>query len=208
LADDQIAPTLARLHGGLLLRGSLQTLLARREMGGVLYQFAKRNPKDRDRFEWMVRKMLDVSYATGRLHIQLWVHWSRIELTLERLQLEAHKRRVPFRVPGLQRLLREAGIVGQRRGVTIDIEPPRVLPPRLPDDIAELKAIVRALMADNRQLRGVVTKLRGDNQYSELRRHLLAGEIAKLRATVGRYRRERESRKPESREPNTHREWR
>jgi hypothetical protein len=189
LPDREIAAELAKLHDGLLLRGSLQALLARREIGGVLIEVARRNPGDRDRFEWLVLKYLDVNYSTGRLHVQLWVHWPFVLVTLERLQFEAQRRHVPFKVPGLRRLLREAGVIEQRQRLALDLKPERVLPAHLPDDVAQLKAIIRAQMADNRELRGVIAKLRGDLQYSDLRRSLLAKDIAGLRATIARYRR-------------------
>jgi hypothetical protein len=45
LADRAIAAALFRFVGVLLLRGRLQTLLARREIGGLLCEFAKHHPK-------------------------------------------------------------------------------------------------------------------------------------------------------------------
>ena len=189
LPDREIAAELAKLHDGLLLRGSLRALLARREIGGVLFEVARRNPCDRDRFEWLVLKYLDVNYSTGRLHVQLWVHWPRVLVTLERLQFEAQRRHVPFKVPGLRRLLREAGVIEQRQRLALDLKPEHVLPARLPDDVTQLNAIIRAQMADNRELRGVIAKLRGDLQYSDLRRSLLAKDVAGQQATIARYRR-------------------
>ena len=45
--DHAIAAQLHRFAGVLLLRGRLQTLLVRREIGGFLCEFAKHHPKDR-----------------------------------------------------------------------------------------------------------------------------------------------------------------
>ena len=116
LADRAIAAELSRFVGVLLLRGRLQTLLARREIGGLLTEFARHHPKDRSLFEAFALNTVGLAYDEGRRLMQLWVYWPRCESTLERLQDEANRTRKPFVVPGLRKLLALAGSsAGERR---------------------------------------------------------------------------------------------
>ena len=86
LADRAIAAELSRFVGVLLLRGRLQTLLARREIGGLFTEFARHHPKDRSLFEAFALNTVGLSSDEGRRHMQLWVYWPRCEGTLERVQ--------------------------------------------------------------------------------------------------------------------------
>ena len=143
LADRAIAVELGRFVGVLLLRGRLQTLLARREIGGLLCEFAKHHPQDRALFEAFALNTVGLSYDEGRRHMQLWVHWSRCETTLQQLQDVARRHRKPFVVPGLRKLLELAGVVRQRGGVIgLNVSPGFLPSPTgLPDDVAMLKAM-------------------------------------------------------------------
>ena len=64
LADRAIAVELGRFVGVLLLRGRLQTLLARREIGGLLCEFAKHHPQDRALFEAFALNTVGLSGTT------------------------------------------------------------------------------------------------------------------------------------------------
>jgi hypothetical protein len=130
LADRAIAAALFRFVGVLLLRGRLQTLLARREIGGLLCEFAKHHPKDRPLFEAFALNTVGLSYDEGRRHIQLWVHWPLCEATLQRLQDEARHTRKPFVVPGLRKLLALTGVVGRRAAIALTVSPLKCHCPR------------------------------------------------------------------------------
>ena len=186
LADRAIAVELGRFVGVLLLRGRLQTLLARREIGGLLCEFAKHHPQDRALFEAFALNTVGLSYDEGRRHLQLWVHWSRCETTLQQLQDVARRHRKPFVVPGLRKLLELAGVVRQRGGVLgLNVSPGFLPSPTgLPDDVAMLKAIVRRLLAAQRVLRSKVVVLQGEVQYATERARHYRRDAANLRRQI------------------------
>ena len=186
LADRAIAVELGRFVGVLLLRGRLQTLLARREIGGLLCEFAKHHPQDRALFEAFALNTVGLSYDEGRRHMQLWVHWSRCETTLQQLQDVARRHRKPFVVPGLRKLLELAGVVRQRGGVIgLNVSPGFLPSPTgLPDDVAMLKAIVRRLLAAQRVLRSKVVVLQGEVQYATERARHYRRDAANLRRQI------------------------
>ena len=186
LADRAIAVELGRLVGVLLLRGRLQTLLARREIGGLLCEFAKHHPQDRALFEAFALNTVGLSYDEGRRHMQLWVHWSRCEATLQQLQDVARRHRKPFVVPGLRKLLELAGVVRQRGGVIgLNVSPGFLPSPTgLPDGVAMLKAIVRRLLAAQRVLRSKVVVLQGEVQYATERARHYRRDAANLRRQI------------------------
>ena len=183
--DHAIAASLSRFVGVLLLRGRLQTLLARREVGGLLCEFAKHHPRDRLMFEAFALNTVGLSYDEGRRHMQLWVHWPRCEATLQWLQDEAHRTRKPFVVPGLRKLLALAGVVGRRAAIALDVVPPEMpMPVGLPDDVATLRAIVRRLLSAQRVLRSKVVVLQGEVQYTSERARHYRREAANLRRQI------------------------
>jgi hypothetical protein len=186
LADRAIAAELGRFVGVLLLRGRLQTLLARREIGGLLCEFAKHHPQDRALFEAFALNTVGLSYDEGRRHMQLWVHRSRCETTLQQLQDVARRHRKPFVVPGLRKLLELAGVVRQRGGVIgLNVSPGFLPSPTgLPDDVAMLKAIVRRLLAAQRVLRSKVVVLQGEVQYATERARHYRRDAANLRRQI------------------------
>ena len=183
--DRAIAALLFRFVGVLLLRGRLQTLLVRREIGGLLCEFAKHHPKDRSSFEAFALATVGLSYDEGRRHMQLWVHWPLCEATLQRLQDEAHRTRKPFVVPGLRKLLALAGVVGRRAAIALDVVPPEMpLPAGLPDDVATLRAIVRRLLSVQRVLRSRIVVLQGEVQYARERARHYRRDAANLRRQI------------------------
>ena len=186
LADRAIAVELGRFVGVLLLRGRLQTLLARREIGGLLCEFAKHHRQDRALFEAFALNTVGLSYDEGRRHMQLWVHWSRCETTLQQLQDVARRHRKPFLIPGLRKLLELAGVVRQRGGVIgLNVSPGFLPSPTgLPDDVAMLKAIVRRLLAAQRVLRSKVVVLQGEVQYATERARHYRRDAANLRRQI------------------------
>jgi hypothetical protein len=185
LADRAIAAALFRFVGVLLLRGRLQTLLARREIGGLLCEFAKHHPKDRPLFEAFALNTVGLSYDEGRRHIQLWVHWPLCEATLQRLQDEARHTRKPFVVPGLRKLLALTGVVGRRAAIALTVVPPEMpLPAGLPDDVATLRAVVRRLLSTQRVLRAKIVVLRGEVQYTRERARHFRRDAANLRRQI------------------------
>ena len=165
LTDAEIAEQLRAIHNGLLMRGRLETLIARRQIGELLYECARRYPRDRRRFEVFALRTVGLEYSDARRHIQLAVYWPRCLAALERLEAEARQNGSPMLVPGLRRLLTMAGVVGAR---------PRAVPPdEIDDDIAEwlrpdgvlptdiegLHKLIRRLFAVERTLRGRIVIL-------------------------------------------------
>ena len=94
--------------------------------------------------------------------MQLWVHWTRCEATLQRLQDEARSHRQPFVVPGLRKLLALAGVIGRRSAIALDVAPALPLAAGLPDDVAMLRAIIRRLLSTQRMLRARIVVLEGE----------------------------------------------
>ncbi|MGC1413056.1 MAG: hypothetical protein WA864_29425 [Acetobacteraceae bacterium] len=184
LDDRVIASELRGFVGSLLLRGLLQTILARREIGGLLTEYARHHPRDRRLFEAFAARTVGLSYDEGRRHMQLWVFWPRCETTLERLQDEARSHQRPFLVPGLRKLLALAGVVGQRRGIALDIAPPLPLPARLPNDVAMLRAIIRRLLSTQRVLRARIVVVEGEVRYAADRVSHYRREAADLRRQI------------------------
>jgi hypothetical protein len=171
LDDQQLAQQLRAVHGGLLLRGRLETLLMRRLIGALLHEFARRHPRDRGLFEAFARTHSDLGYDEGRRHIQLFVHWDRCLTTLERLDDEAKKEGRRLTVPGLRKLLVMSGVVGRRPAISPpeDADPPEELAAlpsaELPNDVAELKRIIRKYEAWNRELRGHLVISKNEAQF-------------------------------------------
>jgi hypothetical protein len=161
LPDREIAAQLSRF-GTLLLRGRLETILARREIGGLLYAFAKRHPRDRKLFEAFALRTTGQSYDEARRHVQLWSGWPLCETTLQRLQDEARKRGLPFVVPGLRRLLILAGVVGRRAALALTVTPPLPVRATLPGDVEVLRRMVRRLLSEQRELRARIVVLKGN----------------------------------------------
>jgi hypothetical protein len=186
LPDRAIDAELARHVGGLLLRGSLAALLARREIGGLMYAIAKRYPHQRAPFEAMAQRNLNLSYTEARRYLQLWVNWPRCLTTLERLEADAKRLRRPFIVPGLRRLLVMSGVVEKRGGDTVIELQPLAWPigDPLPDDIAALNAIIRKLLARDRMWRAETAILRGGLRDAIDRQRLQRREIASLRLQI------------------------
>ncbi len=187
LTDGVIASALRHVATRLLMRGKLETLLARREIGGLLTEFARHHPRDRTRFEVFARRTVDMAYDEARRHMQLWMNWQRCLDTLDRLHSEAARANAPFIVPGLRKLLTLAGVVGVRRrlegGSAIPpLELPRPSP--LPDDIGELRRMVRRLQGVERDLRGRIVVLSGDLTHSRSLVRLARQEVADLRKRI------------------------
>ena len=170
---------------GLLMRGKLETLLARREIGLLFIAFAMHHPRDRARFEAFAQRIVDMEYSEARRHMQLAANWERCVATLERLQNEAVRSQRPFVVPGLRRLLVLAGIVGAREKLAIAIPPmelPR--PAALPNDVRELQRMVRRLQGIEREFRARVVVLRGERDHARSRVRHLRAETASLRRQI------------------------
>src|SRR4051812_48271895 len=67
----ELARQLRNIHSGLLRRGQIRTLLARREIGGLLTEFARLHPRERSAFEFFAKRHVGLSYDEGRRHMQL-----------------------------------------------------------------------------------------------------------------------------------------
>jgi hypothetical protein len=184
LADRAIASELRRFLATLLLRGRLETLLARREIGGLLAEFARHHPKDRRLFEAFAERTTGLSYDEARRHMQLWTYWPRCESALQHLQDEARRNRQAFVVPGLRKLLLLAGVVGRRAAIALAVAPPWPLPAALPNEVAMLKAIIRRLLSQERVLRARIVVLEGEVRYAADRVSHHRREAAKLRRQI------------------------
>src|SRR3954447_24434976 len=82
----QLSRQLRDIQARLLLRGRIETILARREIGGLLAEYARRYPRERAAFTQFSKRTVGLDYDEARRHIQLWVHWPRCLSTLERLE--------------------------------------------------------------------------------------------------------------------------
>jgi hypothetical protein len=185
LSDHEIASELRRFVGTLLLRGRLETILARREIGGLLYAFARRHPRDRPLFESFALRTVGLKYDEARRHMQLWSSWPLCESTLHRLQDESRKRGLPFVVPGLRRLLALAGVVGRRTALALTtVTPPLPVRARLPSDAEALRAMVRRLLSEQRGLRARIVVLEGEAQYANERARYHRQEAVVLRRQI------------------------
>jgi hypothetical protein len=184
LTTAAVIDELHHVAGKLLLRGDLRTLLARREIGGLLHRFAVLHPHNRKKFETVAETLLGLSYSEGRRHIQLWVSWPRCFQTLEGLRHEAERRGKPFIVPGLRRLLAMAGVTSSRAGPAV-VEPPAPpVPEPLPSDTEALKRMVLSLQAELRDKRAEVVVLRADLRYARWQRRVAEKEAAALRRQI------------------------
>jgi len=184
LPDREIASELRRFVGTLLLRGRLETILARREIGGLLYAYAKRHPRDRKLFEAFALRTVGLKYDEARRHMQLWASWPLCESTLQRMQDESRKRGLPFVVPGLRRLLALAGVVGRRAALALTVTPPLPVRARLPSDAEALRAMVRRLLSEQRGLRARIVVLEGEAQYANERARYHRQEAVVLRRQI------------------------
>jgi hypothetical protein len=176
LHDGEIEYRLRCIHGRLLLRGRLESLLARREIGGLLFEFARRHPRSRKAFESCCQRTVGLSYDEGRRHIKLWVHWDRCLGALERLERQASQNRVALTIPGLRKLLAVAGVVG-RRPV---LQPPE---PRNPEDIDWIES--DPLPDDSEALRRMIQRLQRVNRELRERVVILTNDLSIARAKIG-----------------------
>jgi hypothetical protein len=187
--DAAIGRRLSQFSGILLRRNELASLLVRREIGGLLYEFARQHPRQRSLFEALARTTTGLDYTDARRHIARWVYWHRCVDALQRLERKAKRLRQQFVVPGLRRLLILAGVV-ERRDSSPTIDPPGpLLPPMLPDDLAKLKRITLALLAENRELRARLVVLCNDFGIAMEQNERLHAEIRRLPNLKSRARR-------------------
>jgi hypothetical protein len=63
LDDRQIARQLRHIHSRLLMRGRLETILARRENGGLLTEFARHHDRDRAAFAAFATQTVGLDYT-------------------------------------------------------------------------------------------------------------------------------------------------
>jgi hypothetical protein len=186
MPDVELARLLRDIHARLLLRGRIETILARREIGGLLTVFARRHPRERAAFEVFSKRTVGLAYDEGRRHMQLWVNWPRCLSTLERLETDARKAGVPLVIPGLRKLLALAGVVGRRGTLGAKVYDPKWDPIRepLPNDVAVLRRMVRRLQSVERDFRGRVAALHEERKYDRQRIGLLTREVADLRRQI------------------------
>ena len=146
---DQIVGQLRGATLNLLKRGTLTSLVARREWGGLLVAASKLVTTFTAQCQ-LFRRLLDLQYSDARLHMKLWVFWPRVEKMLQDREESCRKRDVPFIVPGYRRCLSLAGITG-RMGPAIPLDPsPPPVQRVMPTDVAELTERVEMLELQNR----------------------------------------------------------
>jgi hypothetical protein len=157
-----------------LKRGTLATLIARREGGGLLVAASKLVTTLTEQ-AGLFRRVLDLDYSDARRHMKLWVHWPRVAKMLRDREESCHKRGIPFIVPGYRRCLRLAEITG-RMGPAIPTDPPPPFVERdpLPTDVAVLMEMVERLEQQNRLERAKSIKLTSEldmakDELNELR---------------------------------------
>jgi hypothetical protein len=133
-----------------LKRGSLTSLLARREWGGLLVA-ASRLVITLAEQTSLFRRVVDLAYPDARLHMKLWIFWPRVVKVLQDHEESCRKRGVPFIVPGYRRCLRMAGVIGKLGpAIPVDPSPPLITGEPLPTDVVALRARVERLELQNR----------------------------------------------------------
>ena len=148
LTLDQIISTVRGAALGLLKRGSVALLVARRELGGLLFAACKKITS-RTAQMGLFRSAANLEYSEARRHIKLWVYWKSVEKMLRDREESCRRRGVPFITPGLRRCFKLAGIT--RKSVPPHESPPPPLGSEpLPADVAALTAMVEDLQQKNR----------------------------------------------------------
>ena len=127
----------------------MATLIARREVGGLLVAASKLVANLTDQIA-LFRQILDIHYNIARQHMKLWVHWPRITAMLTGHDESCRKRGVPFIVPGYARCLRLAGITRMPRGTPTDPPPPVVMAHHPPTEIEALLQRLAEVELQNR----------------------------------------------------------
>ena len=91
---DDIIPALrgATLHH--LKRGSLTSLIARREWGGLLVAACKLVTTLTEQTN-LFRQVVNLAYPDARLHMKVWIFWPRVVKVLQDHAESCHKRDVP-----------------------------------------------------------------------------------------------------------------
>jgi hypothetical protein len=158
---ERIVSELRRFTSRVLLRGRVQTLIARREIGGLLAALAAGN-RSREDFEGLAFAATGLRYPDARRHIQLWVNWPRVADVLSGMVDDARRRGIPFHVPGYQKLLDVAVVRHSPASqmTMVPLGPPQVLAEPLPTDVRQLQALLGDLQADNRELRAELAKVK------------------------------------------------
>jgi hypothetical protein len=154
---DQILVELQGPALEFLKRGTMATLVARREVGGLLVAASKlvNNLKDQ---VILFRQILDIDYNEARRHMKLWVFWPRITTMLMGRDESCRKRGLPFVVPGYRRCLSLAGISRMARTTTTN-PPPLVMADDPPTEIEALRERLAEVELQNRLEREKSTRL-------------------------------------------------
>src|ERR1700761_1962070 len=79
----------------LLKRGAKVTLIARRELGGLLAAASSWITARTTQAE-LFRRLANLEYSEARRHIKLWVFWPRVEKMLSDREETCLRRGVPF----------------------------------------------------------------------------------------------------------------
>ena len=97
---------IAALRGATLQqlkRGTLGSLIARREWGGLLVAASKLVTTATEQTH-LFRRVVNLAYPDARLHMKLWVYWPRVAKMLRDREESCRERGVPFIVPGYRTL--------------------------------------------------------------------------------------------------------
>ena len=133
-----------------LKRGTLTALIARREWGGMLVAASKLVTTFAEQLS-LFHRVVNLAYPDARMHMKLWVYWPRVVKVLQDHEESCRKRGVPFIVPGYERCLRMAGVIGKLGpAIPLDPSPPPIAGEPLPSDVAALRARVERLELQNR----------------------------------------------------------
>ena len=187
LSLEQIVSALRGTTLGLLKRGSIALLIARRELGGLFVALSKKITSHTAQVG-LFRSIADFDYSEARRHMKLWVNWERIEKMLRDREEACLRHGIPFVTPGLRRCLKLAGI-------TRTAEPPHNAPPAplgpepLPEDAALLSAMVQDLQQKNRVQRETNARLTVDLDLArdELREVAFNREDEQTKGIMGKF---------------------
>ena len=168
-----------------LKRGSISSLIARREWGGLLVAACKLVTSTTEQVS-LFRRILDIDYADARRHMKVWVYWERIAKMLNDREASARKRDVPFVVPGYRQCLALAGIVSKRESPEYETPPSPLERPNLPPNVELLQQMVEDLEQQNRMERESNARLKVelDLAHDEIRE--LAFDVRRENGSIGR----------------------
>lgn len=184
-SEKQIASELHATASRLLVRGAVTTLIARKYAGELLWVAAKQFKRDRRSFEAFSLVTVGLRYSDARKHIQLFIHWPKVEAVVDRTKKEAETKGRPVVIPGYYRLLKMAGVIEDRRKGHSPPDDPGDpvelldITPEVINDFAAALEIICKLQGALRAARADIVKLKNDLSLTNATVYELRAELGK-----------------------------